>query len=145
MDLKFKQFFLNSSYRTNEFIQSNKQELERLNEIKCLLKSMDYSKEKVQTSMVVGNASYTDVVNSIQDLEQEIINQIAEFIKLSKQTRELIETVKNNDQRLVLKCRYVLFMKWEDIAEAIHRDVSSVYRIHKKALENIKIKKNASK
>lgn len=145
MDLKFKHFFLNSSYRANEFIQSNKQELERLNEIKCLLKSMDYSKEKVQTSMVVGNASYTDVVNSIQVLEQEIINQIAEFIKLSKQTRELIETVKNNDQRLVLKCRYVLFMKWEDIAEVIHRDVSSVYRIRKKALENIKIKKNASK
>lgn len=140
MDYKTKKFLMNSAYRSDDFIRTNKEELEQLNEIKCLLKGMDYSKEKVQESYKGGNASYTEVVNQIHDLEQEIIRETGEYLKHKKEIREIIENqVKNKNEKLVLKLRYVLFMKFEKIAEIMDVDISTVYRLRKKALKNIKL------
>lgn len=138
MDYKTKKFLMNSAYRSDDFIRTNKEELEQLNEIKYLLKGMDYSKERVQETCK--NASYTEVINQIQDLEQEIIRETGEYLRHKKEIREIIENqVKNKNEKLVLKLRYVLFMKFEKIAEIMDVDISTVYRLRKKALKNIKL------
>ena len=61
---------------------------------------------------------------------------------LTKKLEELsavIEKLDSLDHQMVLNYRYVLDMPWVDIPKLMHYSISSVYRLHREALIELRI------
>ena len=135
-----KKAYLQKAYNLNKEIKSNREEIERLEEVKVALKGIDYSKERVQTSRSSYDPQYTRIVEKIHELEEDIKNEIESMLEVGKSARKNILALKNKEERLVCKYRYIMFLTWEQIAEKMHMSVRNVHRIHGRALQNIKVK-----
>ena len=128
--------YLTQTYRLNELIESDKNELADLNELKVCLGGMDYSKERVQTSPPP-DAGYTRIVAKIADLEEKIRLEMERMVELKIEIRDTINAVPDKDERLVLRLKYIQGMKWEDIGEEMSMSDRNARRIHERALENL--------
>lgn len=128
--------YLSQAYRLNELIQSNKDEVAQLNLLKDSLPGTDYSKERIQTSSQ-GDASFAKICDKIIDLEKVIEKEVEALIALKLQIRETINAVCDNEQRLVLKLRYLNFYTWEEAAEKMNVSVRTAIRIHDVAITNV--------
>ena len=128
--------YLNQAYRLNELIASNELEMKDLEELKCSLGAIDYSKDRVQTSSS-SDAGYTRIVHAIADLESAIREDTEKLLHLKLEIRTVINELQDNEQKLVLKYRYLNFMEWENVAEELCVSKRTAIRIHDVAIENI--------
>lgn len=122
----------------NELIRCNEKELEELRSISTSLPGTDYSKEKVQTTPT-GDATYTNVVLKIVELEETIKVEIEKLLKLKLEIRNVINTVRDNEERLLLKLRYLNFMTWDEVCYDMKVSMRTALRIHVRALNNVKV------
>lgn len=132
--------YLKQAFRLHDLIRSNEKELNELEMLSVSLPGTDYSKERVQTSNS-SDASYTDIIAKIDVLEKLIKAEIDELLALKIEIRDVISNVKNNDERLILKYRYISFFTWEDIADELNLSLRTVHRIHSDALRSVKVPK----
>lgn len=134
------QEYLNQGYRIMELIKSNEKEITELNE---LAKSISGPNLSGMPFSATKNAEpqYAKCIQKIEDLENEIKDETLRFLDIKKNIRQAINTVKDRDEQLLLKLRYINFLTMEQIAEKMSFSVMQIYRIHSKALENIKIPK----
>ena len=130
--------YLKQAYRLNELIQCNKQELDDLRVLSSSLPGIDYSKDRVQTSSS-GEAGYTKIVDKIINLENAINADIEKILSLKLEIRTVINEVQDNEERLLLKHRYLNFMSWDDICEEMNISMRTAHRIHTAALANVKV------
>lgn len=130
--------YLKQAYRLNELIQCNKQELDDLRFLSSSLPGIDYSKDRVQTSSS-GDAGYTKIVAKIIDLEKAINADIEKMLSLKLEIRTVINAVQDNEEKLLLMCRYLNFMSWENICDELNVSLRTAHRIHAAALANIKV------
>lgn len=130
--------YLKQAYRLNELIQCNKQELADLNELKDSIGAIDYSKDKVQTSSA-GDAGFTNIVAKVIELENAINADIERMLSLKLEIRTVINAVNDNDEKLLLKHRYLNFLSWEDVCEEMGISLRTAFRIHSDALKNVKV------
>lgn len=130
--------YLAQNYRLNELIQSNKQELANLRYLSDDIPGIDYSKDRVQTSPSC-EASFTKIVAKIIDLENAINDDIEKLLSLKLEIRTVINAVKDNEERLLLKHRYLNFLSWDDICENMNVSMRTAHRIHAAALANVKV------
>ncbi len=130
--------YLKQAYRLNELIQSNEKELENLEALSESIPITDFSKERVQSSSS-NDARYEDVVISIVDLKAAIKKDIKKLVSLKLEIRDVINEVQNVDEKLLLKSRYLNFMKWEQICDFMSVSMRTVHRIHSDALAHVKI------
>lgn len=128
--------YLKQAYRLNELIQTNQKELDELNELSASLPGIDYSKDRVQTS-VSSDAGYTKIVDKIIELEKAIKSDIEKLLSLKLEIRTVINEVADNEEKLLLKHRYLNFMSWDDICYEMHISERTVHRIHASALRNV--------
>lgn len=126
--------YLQQAYRLNELINSDLLELQNL---RCLSTSIssDMSQERVQSTKQSDKIG--GVVAKIVDLDNQINAEIDQFVDLKKEIRGKITAIENPDDRLVLQERYLNFMTWERIAEAMHFTTQWVHEIHKRALRSL--------
>ena len=75
----------------------------------------------------------------IIELEKVIDAEIDRFVDLKKEIRDVINKVPDNSQKLVLKLRYIQFLKWESVAAEMDLSLKQVHRIHNEALKNVKL------
>ena len=129
--------YLKQAYRLNELIQCDKQELEELKLLSVSLGGIDYSKDKVQVSPS-NDASYTKIVAKIVELENMIKSDIERMLILKAEIREVINSVPDKEEQLVLRCRYLNFYSWEKIYLLLNVSARTVHRIHNNALRNVK-------
>ena len=66
-----KKKFLQKAYRLAEEIEINQEELNRLTELSTMLKGLDYSQTKIQTSGS-GDAAFVNKVNELADIKEKI-------------------------------------------------------------------------
>lgn len=132
--------YLKQAYRLNELIRCNQQELEELKELSTNLPATDYSKDRVQGSSA-GDASYTKIVEKIVELERAIKADIEMLLSLKLEIRTVINEVVDNEEKLLLKHRYLNFMSWEDICDDMHMSMRTVHRLHSSALMSVKVPK----
>lgn len=68
---------------------------------------------------------------------------IIKLLKFRVKLLKAIDQVQNKTYKMLLIERYINCETWEHTAETIgHKDVRNVYRLHKKALESLKISLN---
>lgn len=133
--------YLRQAYRLNELINSHIKELEQLRLISTSVSSTDFSKERVQGGQLPGN-KIVNIIGKIVDLERQINAEIDSFIDLKKEIHDVIEAVKNPNERLVLRYRYIEFLTWEQVAERMNYSIKQVHRIHSEALKNVVVPKS---
>lgn len=130
--------YLRQAYRLHDLIQSNKEELKNLKDLSISLPGTDYSKERVQTSNS-NDARYTEIIAKIDELERVIQQEIDDMLALKLEIRNVINSVKDNSEKLVLKYRYLNFFTWDKICFEMNVSLKTVHRIHNNALRNVKV------
>ena len=133
-----KKKFLQKAYRLAEEIEINQEELNRLTELSTMLKGLDYSQTKIQTSGS-GDAAFVNKVNELADIKEKINAKLMELKELRNSIWKAIYTLENTEERLVCLYRYLKFYDWETVADKMHLSLRQVYRVHGFALKNIKI------
>ncbi len=128
--------YLKQAYRLNELINSDLQELEQL---KALSESISSPKLSDLPSGSKQDASFVNVVIKIVELEKLIDAEVNRLVDLKKEIREVINNVEDNNQKLVLKLRYLQYLKWDAVAIEMNLSSKQVHRIHKEALEAVKL------
>ena len=130
--------YLQQAYRLNELINSDLAELEQLRVLATSVSSPNLS------GMPSGGSRNTEppfvrAIGKIIDLEKVIDAEIDRFVDLKKEIRTVINQVPDNSQKLVLKLRYIQFLKWESVAAEMDLSLKQVHRIHNEALKNVKL------
>lgn len=127
--------YLNRAYRVNEMINSNKRQIERLQDMATNVTSN--FDERVQSSP--GSDRTAKIVDKIIMLKSKINDDTERMIDLLGEIKATIDNVSDADEKLLLTLRYVEFMKWEKIIDEMHFSKTQVHRTHRNALKNISI------
>lgn len=79
-----------------------------------------------------------EAITKIIDLQAEINRDIDTLVDLKRDLSATIKAVGNTEYQTVLEKRYLCFQSWEQIAVEMGYDLRWLYRIHGKALEEVK-------
>lgn len=79
-----------------------------------------------------------EITAKIVDLEREIIAEIDRSVDVQREIREVISAVPTERLRTILEKRYLNCMSFNKIAEELHYSYKQLYRLHKRALSEIK-------
>lgn len=105
-----------------------------------LRSALEYHSPSLEGSSGSGNADrMPDTISKIMEYEQHAAQLQTEFVDKYTEIDKVIHSVEDDTLREVLERRYLLYQKWEQIAQEMHRDLRWVYRLHGKALNCIKV------
>ena len=135
--------YLHQAYRLDQRINSDIKELHRLREMSTSISSPT-EKDKVQTSQNT-DAPFVKWVFKIHELEEKIDAEIHLLVELKEELRNVIQTVENTDEQMVLRYRYIHNMTWEEIADQLYVDARTARRWHGAGLKNVKLPINPVK
>ena len=71
----------------------------------------------------------------IELLKEERLEKVRCYQKIERQIRQM----ENEDEQEVLRMRYILGMKWEEVAVKMRYSWKQTHRIHSSALQNLKM------
>lgn len=135
--------YLNQSRKLEQRIEINKLEINKLEindlrELSTSVKAIRYDKDRIQISLKT-QAPFIKYLVKIEKLEEKIRNEMDMLIALRIQTRETINTLTKEDERLVLIYRYCNSMTWQEIAYKTFSSRTSVIRCHNSAIRQLKL------
>ncbi len=133
--------YLRQSYRLDQRIHSDLEEVERLREMASSVSSPRYDIDLVMTSRS-NDAPFVRCLDKIMDLEDKIHAEVTKLMALKEQIREVIDEVADTDERMVLRYRYIHNLTWEQIGYELHADRTTVYRWHNSAVNHVKLPEN---
>ena len=79
-----------------------------------------------------------EAITKIIDLQAEINRDIDTLVDLKRDLSATIKAVGNTEYQTVLEKRYLCFQSWEQIAVELGYDLRWLYRIHGKALDEVR-------
>ena len=79
-----------------------------------------------------------EAITKIIDLQAEINQDIDTLVDLKRDLSATIKAVGNTEYQTVLEKRYLCFQSWEQIAVEMGYDLRWLYRIHGKALDEVR-------
>lgn len=127
----------------------NREELKKYKEIKEEQRIIKYQLEEVETSLLnisakpltgVHNKAYSsdDRLVTLMNKKQQLIDRLNEAgERLIEQHTEIEKAIEDIEDRSILRMRYILGWKIEDIAKEMNYSVRWVNREIKKALERL--------
>ena len=127
--------YLRQAYRLDHRINSDIAEMERLQEMVGTVSSP--SLEEHYNPNRPTEAPFIRRIEKVWELQDKINREIDRFIDLKAQMRDVIATVSDADEQMVLRYRYIHNMTWEQIGEELHADRTTVFRWHNAALKHI--------
>lgn len=128
--------YLSQAYRLDQRINSKIEQVASLNDLatKCTstLTGMPRNPNRASSTMA-------DAVGKIIDLQNEINRDIDRLVDLKREIVTVIKAIQNPEYQTLLEKRYLCFLTWEKIAVDMGYDLRWLYRIHKRALEQIHV------
>lgn len=92
---------------------------------------------KVQTSK--DNHKMESTVIKMTEYQEELNNDMKKLIQVKRETKEIIDTVTNDEYRVLLELRYLSSMRWEEIAVEMNYSIDHIFRLHRRALKAVKL------
>lgn len=134
--------YLGQAYRLDQRINSKIEQVASLNELatKCTstLTGMPRNPNRASSTMA-------DAVVKIIDLQNEINCDIDRLVDLKREIVTVIKAIENTEYQTLLEKRYLCFLTWEKIAVDMGYDLRWLYRIHKRALDEIHVPDSATR
>lgn len=127
--------YLRSLKALDTYIKQKEEELIKLKDTADSI-SIDYSSERVQTSM--SSDDIPDLVSKIIDLEKEIYRQIELFLDTRHRIIDEIQKLQNDAYIRILYKRYVEYKPLEQIAVEMNYSYRQIRRLHGYALQEFK-------
>ena len=93
---------------------------------------IDYSGDKVQTNH--DPDKFSSIIAKIDATERRIVAEIDRLVDAKERISKQILAMPNSRTAEILHSRYVLLMKWEEIAVKTNTDLRWVYRLHGQGL-----------
>lgn len=98
--------------------------------------------QKITAMMESEPVSHTRNVTSLEDAiirlmeEEESLNAaIDQLVDLKREISGVLEQIHDPDCQLLLELRYLCFRSWRETSEVMRIHIRSVYKIHKRALQ----------
>lgn len=129
--------YLKQGYRLKELIQTHRDELAQLRSMLGSVQGVSYDKVGRGATRWNGDTAEYNLVIKCVDLEAQIQQEINSMVALMQEIHNTIEGVHNNDERLVLRCKYILFLSWEETAQRMNYSDTQVRRLHGSALLSV--------
>lgn len=79
----------------------------------------------------------SDYQVAVERIEQQINQERMRKVKRLKEVRETIESIEDAKAKDILTYRYIRGYPWKEIARLIGYDISWMFKIHKRAVEEI--------
>ena len=132
--------YLRQAYFLDQRINSDIAEVERL---RLMLSGISASgfEERYDKNRPI-DAPFVRSLEKIWELEKKIDDEIDSLVDLKAQIRDVIESVPDPNERIVLRYRYVNNRTWEQIGDALHADRTTVYRWYSRAIRHVKLPEN---
>ena len=86
-----------------------------------------------------GSSDWTDTADRLIELEAKLNRRLRDMCDLKTAAIDAIDALPSTRQRDVLSLYYLNGMTWEQVAEELDLDVRWVYRLHGRALREIKV------
>lgn len=80
-----------------------------------------------------------DTLSKILEYTQKAAELRAEYVKTYIEIDKAIRSVQSPTQREVLERRYLLYQKWQQIADEMSYSIQNVYILHGKGLQKIRL------
>ncbi len=117
-----------------ELINLKKNEISKLEELLDIT-GIDYSKEKIKVNP--GNAKFTNTIDQIVCLEEDLKIEIDKFVTAEKEVSRAISSINDTREKLVLYKKYFDFATFDEIAVDLDLSKSRVFHIHRNALQKL--------
>ena len=127
--------YLSQAYHIDQRIDCKMEQLESLRALATKVNS-------IMSDMPKGNQNCRIMeknIAAIIDLENEINNDVNKLLNLKKEIVYAIRSIDNPECQTFLELRYLNFINWEMIASKMGYSMPHIFRIHDKALNNLKI------
>ncbi len=128
---------LNRCYYLPQLIASKTEEIKRLRELSESIPGADPTREFIPGGNEV-HCRFAEIIDKVIDLENELLDKIDELLDLQKEAHEIIDSVEDETERLILQYYYIDRRIIEEIAEEIGYCPRQVYRIKRNALRKLK-------
>lgn len=131
--------YLQQLQRLDIMINHKAKELDTLRLQTQSIRSIDYSKERVQTSFS-GDASFVKLMERITDLQAEINEEVDKYVDEKHKIINQIHSLQNVNYISILFKRYVEFKKFESIAIEMDFTYDHIRHLHGCALQDFQNK-----
>ena len=126
--------YLSQAYRIDQRINAKLEQAERLRE-SSRRRTVAYGGERVSHSRNVHRME--DTVVRLIEAERALDREIDAFLDVKQEIHQTIALVADADCRLLLELRYLSMKRWEDIAGEMQMCRTSVYLLHRRALDMV--------
>ena len=128
--------YLSQAFGLNQRIESKLGQIEDLHDL-ATKATVTYS--DMPKSPNKGGSRMEDAIIKIMDLEAEINQDMMQLVELKKDIIRRIKAVESPELQTILELRYLSYMRWEEIAIELGYGIDNVFRLHRNALDEIKI------
>lgn len=128
--------YLSQAFGLNQRIESKLGQIEDLHDL-ATKATVTYS--DMPRNPNKNHSRLEDAVIQIIELEMEINQDMMKLVALKKDIIRRINAVESSELQTVLELRYLSYMRWEGIAIELGYGIDNVFRLHRNALDEIKI------
>lgn len=132
--------------KKKEYLRSYRKAVRREQEILDEIQQLRMDKmfpSVVNDGMPKGSkqSDLSEYIAKVDELIQKLKNERFKKIKLMDDILYSISVLDDDDEKSVLRLRYIKGVRWEDICVAIDYSWKQTHRIHSRALKNLQIPK----
>ena len=132
--------YLNQAYRLEQRIRLAKLEVEELQELAYCTSSPSFEEHYNATRNT--QAPFIKTFYRIKEMQDKANRELNLLLKLKSEISDVIEQLDDQDEKLVMKYRYLYNWTWSRIASEICADERTVRRWHNRALSHIVVPEN---
>lgn len=123
------EYILRKPFKTRKEINECIEEIKVINARLTSIPSSSNIKEKVQTSVI--NTDLTKHIDRKNELEAKIVKLTFELENEQETILNLISKIEDSTDKLIIRCRYLLFYSWDEIAFIVGLSTRQVLRRNK--------------
>lgn len=126
--------FLQQVYIANKEIDAK---LEQIAHLQSLATRTTSAIKGVPSGDSATNSRIENSIVLIHEKTAQLSEELTRLLQVSENVAVTIAAVRNAKERMILEYRYLCFFSWENISKMINVSLSSVFKLHNRALKKI--------
>ena len=132
--------YLSQARLLNIEINSYMDELANLNKLVNSVPGCKFDTERVDGSKSL-ESPFMKYLIKINEMEQKIKKEVSRLVDLKAEISLVIVNVENTSYQILLRSRYISCKTWDEIAKSMYCSLDNVYKMHRKALQLVRVPK----